>query len=242
MQFELSLIPEQRKSFETFIQTLETSLGSHLRSLVLFGSAAENRLRFHSDINMLAILNSLEGANLEPVRSAYPLAKAELRAQLTIVLVTELPLAAQVFPIKYLDIKSRYKILLGEDLILPLAISSENLTQAIKQSLLNLSLRLREKWLAASHKDDLLLRGIAEAAGSLRAVANAILHLRGTSAPTPREALEILLKASGDPEFSSLSGALSAARERQELPNMKPSQSLELLCRFVDSLLQQMHK
>ena len=40
VQFELSLIQEHMKSLETFIQTLETSLGSNLRSLVLFGSAA----------------------------------------------------------------------------------------------------------------------------------------------------------------------------------------------------------
>jgi hypothetical protein len=78
-----------------------------------------------------------------PVQSAA----AELKIVPLIMTFEELLLSADVFPVKFLEIKSNYTILTGEDLLAELSIPSENIRLHCEQELRNFSLRLRNDFI-----------------------------------------------------------------------------------------------
>ena len=70
---------EHVKTVETIlaelVSTASEALGSNLISIVLFGSAAEGRLRANSDVNVLMLLRAFDPAQIdflrEPLRLAH---------------------------------------------------------------------------------------------------------------------------------------------------------------------------
>jgi predicted nucleotidyltransferase len=60
---------------ESFVEAARSCLGSDLRSIVLYGSAAEGRLRQTSDVNAIVILAAFDAAKVdqlrEPLRTAH---------------------------------------------------------------------------------------------------------------------------------------------------------------------------
>src|SRR5689334_21092142 len=62
----LPSLPEPvSQALGSFIDAARAAFGDNLRSLVLFGSAAEGKLRATSDINVLIVLRTLERSELD---------------------------------------------------------------------------------------------------------------------------------------------------------------------------------
>ena len=79
--------------------------------------------------------------------------------------------------------------------------------------LLNLLLRLRERYASESPSDERLALVVADVAGPLRAAAATLLTLEGEAAPAPREALERVTASLGGEAFAPALRVISEVRE-----------------------------
>jgi predicted nucleotidyltransferase len=74
---------------------LVRSFADDLRSLILFGSAAEGRMRASSDVNLLAVLTRLDVDRLDGVAELIQAASAAVELHPMFILRSEFPLAAE---------------------------------------------------------------------------------------------------------------------------------------------------
>src|ERR1700693_4327533 len=91
------------------------SFADDLRSLILFGSAAEGRMRASSDVNLLIVLDRLDVDRLNDVADRIQAASAAVELHPMFMLFSELPLAAEAFAVKFDDIAHRHALLYGVD-------------------------------------------------------------------------------------------------------------------------------
>jgi len=197
-----------------FADAARAAFGTNLRSLILFGSAAEGKLRATSDVNVLIVLRTLERNELDAIREPLRAAQAAIDLQAMFVLESELPAAAEAFANKFDDIRWRHVVLVGDDVVNTLTISRDALVRRVRQVLLNQTLRLRDAYAERSLREEQAAAVIADAAGPLRTAAAAILELEGRAASDPKSALATLVVGS---PFAAVLPYISEARERRML-------------------------
>jgi len=208
-------LPEPVQSgLNAFVDAARAAFGANLRAVVLFGSAAEERLRATSDVNVLIVLDVLERAQLDAIRESLRVARAVINLEPMFVLESELAEAAEAFANKFEDIRRRHVVLHGDDVIDRLVIPRDALLRRVRQVLLNQALRLRGLYAERSLREEQAAIAIAEAAGPLRTSAASILELEGRPAADPKAALAALAEEGG---FGEVLPRLSEARERKLL-------------------------
>ena len=218
------------------VTTTSETLGDDLLSIVLFGSAAEGRLRANSDVNVLMLLKTFTSERIDLLREHLRLAHSAARVEVMFLLADELPVAAELFAVKFNDICNRHRVLFGNDPLIGLTIDEDELGRRLREVLLNLAIRLRERYALVSLREEQLVRVISEVAGPLRAAAVALLRLRGQAALAPREALEAVAAATGDNEFVEAVALLPVARQTQTLPPGSASPALLAFSRLAGHL------
>ncbi|MBL8514959.1 MAG: hypothetical protein JNJ55_13285, partial [Betaproteobacteria bacterium] len=111
------------------------------------------------------------------------------------------------------------------------------LIRRLKQVLLNMQIRARERYMMLSKREEQLIRHIADSAGPLRAAAVSLAELEGKPPPeSPKAALEQFVAALNDAEFSAALHALSAARETQTLDSGTAAPVAMALMRLIGEL------
>jgi predicted nucleotidyltransferase len=218
------------------VQTASVALGSELVSVLLFGSAAEGRLRANSDVNVLMLVKSFDAQRIDLLREPLRLAHAAARVEVMFLREDELPVAAELFAVKFNDIRSRHRLLYGSDPVQSLSIDPVELRRRLREVLLNLSIRLRERYALVSLREEQLARVLAEAAGPLRAAAVAVQSLQGKAVLAPREALEAVALATQDEEFIRAVALLPLARAQAPLPPGVGGPALLALSRLAGNL------
>jgi predicted nucleotidyltransferase len=208
------------------------ALGTALVSVVLFGSAAENRLRARSDVNLVVVLERVEQAALDAFREPLRAAHAAIRAEVMILTRAELQAAAQLYPVKYSDMRARHRVLTGSDPFERLEIPETDLRRQAREILMNTALRLRERYVRLSIRDEQLVPVIADAAGPLRSAAAALARLEGMKTSSPREALANLAAEAGA-EYAAAVANLSRAREAGTLSAGSAGATLLALSRLA---------
>jgi predicted nucleotidyltransferase len=201
-----------------FVGEAQAALGDDLKSIVLYGSAAEQKLRVTSDVNIVMVLNRFSAARIDLFREPFRLAHASVRLTAMFLLADEIPAAAEAFAVKFGDIISRHRVLHGDDPFLRLDISRAATVRRLQQVLLNLVLRLRHEYVLSSLREEQAAFAIADAAGPLRASAQTILQLEARAASSPKEALQILIGDADFAAFAPLLPQISLARETSLLP------------------------
>ena len=69
-------LPENvQRVLDGFVQAAQTAFGSDLVSVVLYGSAAEGRMRATSDVNLIVVLRRFDGACAARIRDPLNLAE-----------------------------------------------------------------------------------------------------------------------------------------------------------------------
>ena len=231
---------EHIKTVETvlaeLVSTAREALGGNLISIVLFGSAAEGRLRANSDVNVLMLLRAFDPAQIDFLREPLRLAHSAARVEVMFLLENELSVASELFAVKFNDICNRHRVLFGNDPLIGLKIDEDELRRRLREVLLNLAIRLRERYALVSLREEQLVRVISEMAGPLRAAAVALLRLQGKPTLAPREALEAITAAIGDEEFITAVALLPIARQKQSLPPGSGSSTLLALSRLAGHL------
>lgn len=142
------------KVTSSLVQNLKEIYNEKLVSIVLYGSCASNACENDfSDINIIVVIDNLLAIDLKKANFAL---KDFMKTK------NPLPLfmdkdewfnSCDVYPIEYSDIKDRYAILYGEDIVKPLILEKTNLRLQCEHEIKNLLIKLRQNYLAQS--DDL---------------------------------------------------------------------------------------
>jgi predicted nucleotidyltransferase len=213
-----SLPPNVNSVLTGFVEEVRSAFGNDLRAVVLYGSGAEGKLRATSDVNVLLVLSTFDQKKADQLREPLRLAQAAIRLKAMFLLDSELHPAIEAFAVKFGDIIRRHRVLYGDDPFAGLSVSRDAAIVRLKQTLLNLTLRLREASVARGLREEQLVALIADMAGPLRSCAATLLELEGRPAESPKEALNQV--AASLPEGSERTEEIcriSEARERRAL-------------------------
>jgi predicted nucleotidyltransferase len=213
----LDLRPDVAAGLADFVESAKSALGPDLVSLVLFGSAAEGRLRATSDVNVIIVLARFEPARVDALREPLRIARTLIRLSPMFILENEIAAAAEAFAVKFSDIRERHKVLVGKELFAALSPSRGAMLVRLKQILLNFVLRARERYVLVSLREEQMAAVVADAAGPLRSAAALILALEGRPAASPKAALETLAAEIDAANWREPLARLSRAREEAAL-------------------------
>jgi len=217
--------PIVAQALEEFVAAARTAFGDDLLSAVLFGSAAEDRLRPTSDVNLVLVLRDFDPERADALREPLRTAEAAIRLRAMFLLAAEVEDAAEAFAVKVADIRRRHRVLYGTDPFADVEPSRAEAVRRLRQVLLNLTLRLREQHVRRPADGASRAAAATDAAGPLRSCAAELLELEGTPAPSPREALQ---QVAGEPL-----GFLSRAREDGLLTAEEAAAALPRLLRLA---------
>ncbi|MBX9603171.1 MAG: nucleotidyltransferase domain-containing protein [Bryobacteraceae bacterium] len=206
----MDLTATVQSNLDLFLEVASRALLPDLVSVVLFGSAAENRLRPVSDVNLILVLRRFDPDRIAALSPALQTARAAIRLDAMFLLDSEIAEAAEAFADKFSDILRRRKVLAGPDVFAGLQISREARKTRLRQSLMNFILRTRHTFAMRQDQPDQLAALLAASAGPLRSFAAAWAELAGRPAAPPRESLASLL---AEWQLGDLANNLSLARE-----------------------------
>ena len=218
------------EGLESFVSGAKDALGEDLVSLVLFGSAAEGRMRATSDVNLLVVLARFDPARIDRLRDALRLAHATIRLEAMFVLESEVADAAEAFAVKFADIRARHRVLAGRDIAATIAPSRAAMAARVKQILLNYILRTRERYVLVSLRDEQLAAVVADSAGPLRAAAEILLQLEGKPAASPKEALE---RVAGELDANRWKDPLERLSQARETGTLAPGSGGKVVLELV---------
>jgi len=191
-------LPEPvRAGLDSFAAAARQVLGDDLVALVLFGSAAEGRLRPTSDVNLILVLQRYDAARMDGLGDAYRLAQTALQLSAMFILESEIAAASEAFAVKFGDIAARHVVIYGRDVFAGLVASRAATLNRLRQVLLNLLLRLRERYVSDAPFPDRLALAAADAVGPLRVSAATLLALGSGRTLTPRDALREVAEKAG---------------------------------------------
>ncbi len=223
----ISELPAQvGRSIDAFVEAAKAAFEADLVAVVIYGSAAEGRLRATSDVNMLLVVKRFGQAEADRLRGPLRLAHATVQMNAMFLLESEVAAAMEAFAVKFADLLARHRILYGSDPFANLNLPRNALIKRLKQVLLNLQLRLRERYVMLSLREEQLALLIADAAGPLRSSAASLLKLEGEPALAPKETLEKLVSKMNDAHLSAALQEVSVAREQRQLPPGKAAPAL----------------
>lgn len=159
-------------------QNLKDTFNEKLISVILYGSCAGSACENNfSDINLIVVIDNLLATDLKKANSAL---KDFMKTK------NPLPLfmgkdewfnSCDVYPIEYSDIKERYSILYGEDIVKPLILQKTNLRLQCEHEVKNLLIKLRQNYVAQSTNLKAIEELLKKSSKSFFALFRAILRL-----------------------------------------------------------------
>jgi Nucleotidyltransferase domain len=113
----------EEKLLNEFVERIRATAGANLLSVVLYGSAADGE--FHpeySDLNLLCIVNDTSFASLAKIAPVADWWRGKKHHPPLVLTSQDLKTSADVFSIEFLDMKQRYRVLRGDDLLRDLSV------------------------------------------------------------------------------------------------------------------------
>jgi predicted nucleotidyltransferase len=197
----------------SFIAVLTETFEEDLRSVILFGSAAEARLRKSSDVNLLVVTSQFISGPNPRLADELALASASIDLNVMFLLEKELAAANELFAVKFFDISQRHRVLFGTNPLANLCVSKNDLIRRLRQVLLNQIIRTRNGILVNFESRAELVQLIAEMAGPLRAAAFGLTHARGQDRSCPKAALGALAAELAGDRYDAALEVMSRCRE-----------------------------
>jgi hypothetical protein len=206
------------RALDGLVSDAKECFGPDLISVTLYGTAAENRLRETSDVNVILVFSNLDSAALERFAPKLAFARASAPIVAMFLKESEIPAAVELFAQKFSDIHRRHKPLFGRDCFSGAKPSREATILRLRQVLLNMTLRLRESFSERVSQPDRLVAAVADFASPLRACAATLRELKGQPILPPKEALEQFVADDNGKDGSWLIH-VSEARQQRPLEN-----------------------
>jgi predicted nucleotidyltransferase len=220
-----------------FLGELILELGPEVESIVLFGSAAEGRIRATSDVNLLLELRSFDLQRMQSIQREFVAANAAIKLHVMFILSVELPRAVELFSEKFGDILNRRRVLHGRDPFVDLRISREARIARLDQVTLNLILRTRERMLLSGLSTDRVAGILADSVGPIRGIAAGLADLEGRKFAHPKEALsDWVVRLQYQNRYQRLLDSFSRIRESRRIDPALDESPDALLVRLLELL------
>ncbi len=188
--------------------------GSDLLAAVLYGSAGTPDFDpRHSDINLLLIVRQVDFPLLD--RSAA-IQRAALRQRVSRPLFLDpayIERSLDTFPVEFLDLQLRHRLLWGQDLLSTLVLRPADLRLQLERELKGKQLHLRQGWLACRDSRRQLRQLVAVSLHDFAPLFRALLHLRQVPVPPARELLLPAVEAQYGLASQPLQAAARAAAD-----------------------------
>lgn len=185
-------------------------LADDLVSVVLFGSAAEGRLKATSDVNLILVLRAFEAEKLGQLGDPLLAAEAAIQLRVMFLLESEIPAAVECFAQKFADILRRHRVIFGRQVFAATQVPRAPEIFRLRQILLNLTLRLREAYVSRGQRAEQIVRVLGDALGPLRAGAGTLLELEGTPNSDSDAALKAVAASFGADGEAAAAGLFAA--------------------------------
>lgn len=235
MSDPLSAVPASiSAALERLKADLQAAAGQNLAGLILFGGLARGRYRpGKSDVNVVVLLRDATPNALSAIAPALKTAWRAAAVEPLVLTSDEAIRAAEVFPTKFLDIKSHHVVLFGENPFSGIDVSHEHVRLRIEQELRNLLLRLRRRYLAAIDDSTMLARALTAMVRPFALELAALLQLVGKPVPGDDRSATIFETAAAEFGLNrELLSELAALRHDSQTPD-----NIAELCRgTLDSL------
>jgi predicted nucleotidyltransferase len=214
-----AMIPET--NINDFVSRLRQAGGTNLLSVILYGSAATgDYVPDHSDVNLLCVLRE---TSFEHLRKLAPVVESWTKSKNRMPLVMgteELRRSADVFSIELMDMRDRYRVLWGEDVLGALVVPVTFHRVQLEYELREKTILLRQGLLGAAGNAsilwDIMLRSLPTFATLFR---HTLLELGEPATSSKQEAVQQLaVKVGFDPgAFLQLMAIREKKTDRQSV-------------------------
>src|SRR5207248_21579 len=133
-----------------FVEKLRAAACENLVSVILYGSAAHGE--FHpeySDLNLLCLMRDVSFPALNQIAGAVSWWRGKRHHPPLVITSEELKTSADVFSIEFTDMKQRYRVLYGEDLLRDLHVPMTHHRQQLEYEIREKLFLLRQHLLLA---------------------------------------------------------------------------------------------
>jgi hypothetical protein len=225
---------------DKFAQKLKAAAADNLKSVILYGSAATDEFHAkHSDLNVLCVVGKADAAHLEAFHSPVEWWIRRGQRPPLVFTLEELRTSADIFTIELLDMKSRHRILYGENVLAELSVPLQYHSIQVERELRTDWLRLRQAILAAPKKSkaylDLMVSSFSAFAALFR---HALIALGEAPPETRREVIDRIAQFSGaDPRaFHTILGLREGKVKERDIDVEK---TLNQYFAFVEAVTEQ---
>src|SRR5271157_1752497 len=181
------VMPDHDKLLQQLVDKLKAAQGKSLVSVILYGSAAGgDHHAAYSDLNVFCVLTAVtpkELARSEPIFRWW----RELHNPAPLLMsVEEVRESTDCFPIEFMDMRERRRVLHGADVVAGLAIDEVFYRAQVEHDLMAKLLRLRQKAAGVLSDNQLLLRLMADSVSTFCVLGRHALRLAGLDAPASK--------------------------------------------------------
>jgi hypothetical protein len=225
---------------DEFVQRLKAAAADNLKAVILYGSAATEEFHAkHSDLNILCLVEQADAAHLEALHGAVEWwVRHDQRPPLVFTL-EELRRSSDIFTIELLDMKSRHRILYGENVLAGISVPLHNHSIQVERELRTDWLRLRQAILGAPKKSKAYLELMVSSFSAFAALfRHALIALGEAPSETKREAIDRIAKFAGaDPAgFHAILGVREGKVKERDLDAEK---TLNQYFAFVEAVTEE---
>jgi predicted nucleotidyltransferase len=182
-----------QKILDGLVERLRTGAGENLRSVVLYGSAAGGDFHEkHSDLNVLCLLHRADSDALGRLRSAARWLARKGHPMPVVFTLEELERAADIYAIELVEIKSRRRVLYGEDVFESIGVPMHLHRLQVERELRHNLIRFRQAFIAADGRKAVLALMTRSASIFALLFRHALIALNAEPGSSKRDAVERL--------------------------------------------------
>jgi predicted nucleotidyltransferase len=223
-----------RMNVDEFVGQLRGAFGDELRAVVLYGSAASGEQRSPgAGSDLLVLVDSLQLSRLEAVGATVKAWTEAGNPVPFILTVEEWRRSVDVFPMEYVDILERHRVLHGDPPFGATRVDPVHLRHELEHEAMGALLHLRKGALAAGGDGRNRLQLLEVSKGTVLAVLRATLRLHGETPPT--DALEVCDRAASVAGFDSTPFKRVVQHVRGDA-KLSPKETGPLLASYVEGV------
>jgi predicted nucleotidyltransferase len=183
------------KGVETsFLNALKECFGDNLVSVMIYGSyVGADFVPRVSDVNILVLLEKSDAVQMRTFGTRAHRIMRKYKITPLILTRTEFKNSADVFPLEYMDIAERNRVLFGEDETKSLALKKRNLRHQLEERLRGSVASLRQVLVASRGRKRILRHNLEILYGSMKAIFKGLLRMHGV-AEIPADGREVIEK------------------------------------------------
>jgi predicted nucleotidyltransferase len=192
---EVPVRDKDKQAIELYITKLIELIGDELYSVLLYGSAAkDNFFAGSSDINLLVLVKDVTPKIMQKTASIIKGFKVRNKIDTFLADTDDIMNSADVFPIRFLDIRNHHILLYGQDVFNGIEIEDINLRLDLEGQMRNMVRNLRQSYILSNYTSQELRDILIENFSRLSCLLTAMLHLHEIKPPPKKQ--ELIRKAS----------------------------------------------